>query len=654
VALVAALTVTGAVQVVTAFADTGAPTIRDISGGPVVNFRSQSVAGGGIQWPELRTDADEQVALQGAVKQRGVVNRSLSHGNAKLEANAEANAPSVAAAPVVLPSGTGSSTASPSWEGLNHFQQRFANGGNQFSLEPPDQGLCVGGTSVFETVNDVMAVYNKSGALQGMMDQNTFYGYPPAINRSTGVQGPFVTDPNCLYDPGVNRFFHVVLTLEVDAAGNFTGKNHLDLAVSQSNNPLGSWKIYRIPAQDDGTDGSPNHHCAGGPCIGDFPQIGADANGFYITTNEYPFFADGFHGAQVYAFSKAQLAAWADTVTMAQFDTAGSGPSNAPGFTLWPAKSPGTNQFATGQNGTEYFLSSWAAEEANGTGSDSRISVWALTGTNSLGSKSPSLKLSLNTQTVEEYAFPGFRNQKSGPDWPLGQCINDTKLVIQGLGSGCWRFFFNPNQQPRHNEVISSPDQSDSRMLTTWYSNGLLYGALGTLASVTGDVQDRAAIAWFVFSPSVNANGVSATQIKKGYLALAGNNLSYPSIAVTAGGKGLMNFSAMGDTMFPSPAYTSISSSTGTGTINVIVNGEGPTDGFTSYKAFVGNPPRTRWGDYSAAVVDGNSIWMANEYIAQSCSLSTYVNTNFLCPEGGTPKRSALGNWSTRISRVTP
>ncbi len=28
--------------------------------------------------------------------------------------------------------------------GLNHRDQRLANGGNQFSLEPPDQGLCVG------------------------------------------------------------------------------------------------------------------------------------------------------------------------------------------------------------------------------------------------------------------------------------------------------------------------------------------------------------------------------------------------------------------------------------------------------------------------------------------------------------------------------
>src|SRR5207248_4911984 len=32
-----------------------------------------------------------------------------------------------------------------SFDGINHRDQRTTNGGNQFSLEPPDQGLCVGG-----------------------------------------------------------------------------------------------------------------------------------------------------------------------------------------------------------------------------------------------------------------------------------------------------------------------------------------------------------------------------------------------------------------------------------------------------------------------------------------------------------------------------
>jgi hypothetical protein len=40
------------------------------------------------------------------------------------------------------------------FEGLNHYQQRYACGGNQFSVEPPDQALCVGNGYVLEAVND--------------------------------------------------------------------------------------------------------------------------------------------------------------------------------------------------------------------------------------------------------------------------------------------------------------------------------------------------------------------------------------------------------------------------------------------------------------------------------------------------------------------
>jgi hypothetical protein len=44
----------------------------------------------------------------------------------------------------------------------------------------------------------------------------------------------------------------------------------------------------------------------------------------------------------------------------------------------------------------------------------------------------------------------------------------------------------------------------------------------------------------------------------------------------------------------------------------------------------------------------GNTVWIASEFIDQNCTLSTYEQTNFRC--GNT--RTALANWSTRISQV--
>jgi hypothetical protein len=50
-----------------------------------------------------------------------------------------------------------------SFDGLNHRNQRLANGGKQFSVEPPDQGLCAGNGFVMEAVNDVLRVFDTSG-----------------------------------------------------------------------------------------------------------------------------------------------------------------------------------------------------------------------------------------------------------------------------------------------------------------------------------------------------------------------------------------------------------------------------------------------------------------------------------------------------------
>jgi hypothetical protein len=84
------------------------------------------------------------------------------------------------------------------------------------------------------------------------IDLNSFFGYPSAINRTTGVRGQFVTDPSCLYDAATQRFFVIALTLESQVPGPcqrvFSCVNHLDIAVSQTSNPTGTWNIYRVVA----------------------------------------------------------------------------------------------------------------------------------------------------------------------------------------------------------------------------------------------------------------------------------------------------------------------------------------------------------------------------------------------------------------------
>src|SRR6516225_2627069 len=385
------------------------------------------------------------------------------------------------------------------FQGLNHYQQRYSRGGNQFSVEPPDQGLCVGNGDVVEVVNDVFNVYsattgasllpdNTAANIVGgsprdvnhAVDLNSFYGYPPAINRSTGVRGQFVTDPSCIFDVQTQRFFVLTLTLEtVPTTGAFTHVNHLDLAVSQTSDPTGGWNIYRIDVTNDGTNaGGVNP----GPFLGDYPHIGADANGIYLTTNAYPWHENGFSGAQIYALSKAQLAAGAPNVNIQHIDTSGmvNAPSDAgstqPGFTVWPAQSPGT-QFNTSNNGTEYFLSSNAASEAQkpvsgapGPRTSNQLIVWTMTNTASLNTASPAVSLSNRILTVGQYGVPPKQHQPgsgTAPDTavPQGHCLNDETTLLFTGQTGCWKLLVGPTAHAAGGaEVISRPDSNDTRM----------------------------------------------------------------------------------------------------------------------------------------------------------------------------------------------
>jgi hypothetical protein len=154
--------------------------------------------------------------------------------------------------------------------------------------------------------------------------------------------------------------------------------------------------------------------------------------------------------------------------------------------------------------------------------------------------------------------------------------------------------------------------------------------------------------------PSFSGSGTLRGEVSdQGYLAVAGNNVIYPAIAVTAQGRGIMAFTLVGKDYFPTAAYAPIDSS-GTGAVHITRAGAGPDDSFTGYTAFSdppGSPARPRWGDYGAAVAVGNTIWIASEYIAQTCSLTQYL-TGAIGSCNAT--RTSLANWATRITAVVP
>jgi hypothetical protein len=538
-----------------------------------------------------------------------------------------------------------------SWEGIRAFDGVWNDNGNTYFTEPPDQGLCVGNGYVVETVNGTFQVYRPDGTPRIPGDPgiatsravglslNQFYGYPPATTLASddgSPFGPFVTDPSCYYDRAVRRWFHVVLTLDIDVAtGDFTGTNHLDLAVSRSANPLGKWDIYSIAAQNDGTDGTPNHGCEGGYCIGDYPHIGADAYGFYITTNEYAFFGDGYNGVQLYALSKLRLAArTANQVLLLQ--NLSIPELGIPAFTIRPAQSRPAS-WDRHRKGTAWFVGGTVGDGyETGITADHHMAVWALVGTRTLGTPWEHVALVHRVVRTREYVHPEHALQRPGPT-PFLDCLN----------AGC---FGDVGQQPGPYPL----DAGDGRVMSAFMARGVLWTTVDTALAGSGSaswddedgtfepIDERSGVLYVAFRPRWSWHGLKVDVLKQGYVAVAGNNLTYPSLAVTERNRGFIGATLVGPDHFPSPVYVPVGLGVASDTVHVVVEGGSPSDGFSG-TAFGGFRPR--WGDYGYAVPGhGSSIWMAAEYVSSTCGLDAW-----LADPNCDDTRTLLTNYTTRV-----
>jgi len=230
---------------------------------------------------------------------------------------------------------------------------------------------------------------------------------------------------------------------------------------------------------------------------------------------------------------------------------------------------------------------------------------------------------------VDQYAVPPRAQQPAG-NHPLSQCLADQVFNCALLIAG---------RTSHNNANFGNLNANDSRMQEVFYANGKLWGALDTAVNVGG--QNRAGIAFYVINPH------AGTVVLQGQAGVAHTDLTYPAVGVLDNGRGVIAFTLTGDNNFPSAAFAGLDVKLGMGDIHVAAAGAGPWDGFTGYVQFGAGRPR--WGDYGYTAVDGQTIWMASEYVNQTCDYATY-KVDPTC--GGT--RAPLGNWSTYVSNVTP
>lgn len=513
------------------------------------------------------------------------------------------------------------------WAGQTfHNQRREADSGNQLSLEPPDQGLCVGNGQVIEAVNDIFAVYDAStGAktsptsadpTRAYTSMNEFFTQDHQITRpALKPIGAFLSDPRCVFDPSAGtsgRFFMTILSFGRDPdSGDFQAPSKLWIATSKTSTATANrsdWNIISIDTTNDGRDGEQSHpNC---PCFGDQPLVGIDANGVYVTTNEFPINGPGFNGAQIYAFQKSALVGGTapHIVRIEGHPIASTGYGGGLPYSLQPTNSP-DGGFATSDNGTEYLLG--ALEFGKKPFQlDNRLAVWALTNTASLNDANPALVVKNTIVASQVYGLPPAIVQPKGPT-PFGDSLKEHENLIDG---------------------------GDDRMQAAIYGNGHLWGAADTIVKTpTRDVQ--VGVAYYMLTPTVSGTGdpAGSTVTKQGYVSVDGNSVTRPSLGVTSSGKVVIGVSLIGPDYFPSAAYTTFDDSLTSAptTLHIAAAGPVPADGFTGYRSQGGNGTE-RWGDYGFAAADGNSIWVANEWIP------------------GMNQGPDVAAWGTYVSKITP
>jgi hypothetical protein len=169
------------------------------------------------------------------------------------------------------------STPAPllSFEGLSDDDNASFAGGR---VVPPDTNGDVGPNHYVQTINLLLAVWNKSGT--------RIFGPVPVSDLWNGFGGICETnndgDPTVLYDDLAGRW--VISQFAIAADG------HQCVAVSTTGDPTGSYHRYDFNVSP-GT-------------FNDYPKMGVWPDGYYISANQ---FAGSFQGAIAVAFERSRM-----------------------------------------------------------------------------------------------------------------------------------------------------------------------------------------------------------------------------------------------------------------------------------------------------------------------------------------------------------
>ena len=451
---------------------------------------------------------------------------------------------------------------------------------------PPDMALAVGPTAVLQVVNSCVGVFSKNGTLAP--------GFPKSLRAFLGLGSKaFPFDPRALYDWVNNRY--IVSAVRFNEA---KGVSILFVAVSKSSDPTGGWYVYHFNMVGQTILGYNE--------LADFPTLGQDRRGIYVTFNDftdYPNFPT-FAGSVLMLLPKHKMYAGASFHYWVVKGGALAGLDS-----IQPANvmNKGDNPRAEFMLGSENFS---AGECAGGC---DKINVIAVSNPIYVdGSVLPEVSI-LQITTKNTFFMPPNAQQ---PDCSSGSCLIDTG-------------------DPRISGEVT-------------YASGSLYGALTT--SGTGAGAGEAHYLWFQIKPFLNDNNGSCTgkftdkcpQIigaeevnevcygcTNGFTDATASEY-YPTVQPDPEGNVTVVYNLSSASDDPSVAYSSNRVTQLPGTMHD--PGYILQSGMAEYQRLDPNGSN-RWGDYTATAVDLSpakqpSFWFAGESSKSSDRWRTAIGHN--------------------------
>jgi hypothetical protein len=180
---------------------------------------------------------------------------------------------------------------------------------------PPDSAIATGPNHVLTVINSVIQIFNKSGTLVSSTGLFPFFQSLPNSNSCC-------FDPRATFDVNHGRF------IVAAAAVNSTTASHIFFAVSQTNDPTGTWFKYDLSLNPVTPEGN--------PASVDFPTLGVSNNLLLLSANLPPSAQLGTESTSVWAIQLAGLLTGNSTLNLTSFPDVKL-PNGNRAFTIQPA-----------------------------------------------------------------------------------------------------------------------------------------------------------------------------------------------------------------------------------------------------------------------------------------------------------------------------